>query len=352
MAIVRSYKLIIFILAQLVAAELLLEVRAARQGYDTLLFGPGSEVGAAHDAEPASDDYPFRGRPPSPEKPLGAVRVWVASASQAEDEHLPLEQIFPTVLERDLSGNGVPCEVLNGSRAGDTIPDNLGQLERHFPRWRPDVVVLYQMALDINRLTRQFAAGSADGPAEATPLKAPVPWAVRMFEQTSIYSLMKANLTPAIAAEQVLHQSLPAAVNDRYCEEVEGFIRRVQALGARPVLCTFACRYSATQDDAMTGDIRQSLLRYNHFLAPGVWPAAVELLNERIRQIGRQRGVTVIDIAADVAGRPELFRDFVHFTPAGHAVVARAIADELRDALPQVRSANQPPDQPPPAGAR
>ena len=55
----------------------------------------------------------------------------------------------------------------------------------------------------------------------------------------------------------------------------------------------------------------------------------MELFNEALRGIANEEGLQLVDVAAEVGGRRELFRDFWHFTTEGHEVVATLMAREL-----------------------
>jgi lysophospholipase L1-like esterase len=49
-----------------------------------------------------------------------------------------------------------------------------------------------------------------------------------------------------------------------------------------------------------------------------------------VRQIGRERGLEVVDVQAALGKDPRYYADFSHFTDEGAARVAAALADPLQ----------------------
>ena len=76
------------------------------------------------------------------------------------------------------------------------------------------------------------------------------------------------------------------------------------------------------------------MVRYNPYLKPSGWIKSVHNLNAVIREVARDHNVLLLDLETPLAQQAELFRDPVHFTPAGHEEAARVLAHELGRALP------------------
>lgn len=348
---IRAVQVFLWLVAYLAAIEIGLEYRAHRRGWESLLWG--GPVGQVEDVAPREGaskvpetrravgprpDFPFRSVVVPRERSPGVFRAWVASASHAEDIYTDVQQIFPTRLQTRLAARGAPSQVLNASRAGNTIGQNVRDLQTVAPRWRPDAVVLYQMSIDIVGLSKRYlAAGPADGQAQqAGPATAALPAAspvARLAEQTSVYTLAKANVTPLVAAQRVLYDDLGADAENEFVQRLEEFVRAVRELGATPVLCTFATSYRRDELATLPFEVRQFMLRYNMYLSPRGWLDTIQRLNERIEQVARSEHVPLVDLAEAITGKRDLFRDFVHFSTVGHERVAELIADQLQ-ALP------------------
>jgi len=148
------------------ALELGLEVRHQMKGYETLLLDPllrttrssitHASVGSA--SIMVDGRHVFRSRPVPVERVPGTTRIWIASASHAEHNSLPLSDIFPSRICHALYLRGNRCEILNASKAGLSIDDNLRWLHELGGKYRPDYAVLYQQSSEIIRAQRDFLA--------------------------------------------------------------------------------------------------------------------------------------------------------------------------------------------------
>ncbi len=76
-------------------------------------------------------------------------------------------------------------------------------------------------------------------------------------------------------------------------------------------------------------EIALGLFKYGSFLSVEGWVTLVQRLNAVVRRVAVQEGIMLIDVEGAVAGHPEFFRDFIHFTPAGHEAVAQTMKEAL-----------------------
>jgi len=341
----RTLRPIFWIALFLATIEIGLEYRAHLRGWDTPLFGAvRSEHGQSNDLEGSGPEFgptaefPFRGPVIKGPKPAGAFRIWVASASHGEDIYLPPDIIFPTLIGKNLQLQGVPAQVLNASRAGTGIEGDLAFLKREFDRWRPDVVVLYQLSLDIGLLSRRFpGAIKSKGAGPKTDAEARTPsapdskpsWPARLFKESTAYSLLNANITTRLSAAQLLSDDIGVGATDAFRLILVDFVDNVRALGAEPVLCTFSISVSPGVPAPIPPDVVLFVHRWNEQLSARGWLAAVEQLNGVIRDVAGEKRVLLVDTAPVLTGREDLFRDPVHFTPEGHGVLAGMIASAL-----------------------
>ena len=332
-------KLFFWIACFLVIGELGLEVRANHRGWDTMIFGlPASDQGVPQQKQGDSEygptaSFPFRSRVIPLERKLENHRYWVASSSHAEDIYLPPSMTFPNVLERFLKEGRVNAVVLNASRAGNDIPGNVDDLRQWGSQWRPDYVILYQLSLTISSIAKRTLSGTRGqgSPAVSHMKKAegPVTWVNRLVEKTTIYANMKGQVASRIGASRVLANDLGLQGDQEFISLLQDFIDTTRAIGSVPVLTTFATSHTRKQLAVFPHDIALGLFKYSSFLSVEGWVTSVERLNAVVRRVAAQEGIMLIDVEGAVAGRPEFFRDFVHFTPAGHEAVARTMRDAL-----------------------
>jgi hypothetical protein len=323
----------------LVIGELGLEVRANHRGWDTMIFGllaseqsvPQQKQGDSEYGPTAS--FPFRSRVIPLERKLGNHRYWVASSSHAEDIYLPPSMTFPNVLERFLKNESVNAVVLNASRAGNDIPGNVDDLRQWGSQWRPDYVILYQLSLTISSIAKRTLSGTKrqGSPAMNQTKKAggPVTWVNQFVEKTSIYANVKGQVSSRIGASRVLADDLGLQGDQEFISMLQDFIDTTRSVGSVPVLTTFATSHTRKQLAVFPNDLALGLFKYSSFLSVEGWVTSVERLNAVVRRVASQEGIMLIDVEGAVAGRPEFFRDFVHFTPAGHEAVARTMRDAL-----------------------
>jgi hypothetical protein len=334
-------KIFFWIACFLLVGELGLEIRANHRGWDTMLFGlPDVDQ---HLSQPAPDTpmfgptptFPFRSRIVPLERTSGNHRYWISSSSHAEDIYVPPSMTFPDILERLLKEKGVSAVVLNASRAGTDLPENVNDLKRWGKQWRPDYVILYQMSLTIGTIAKDILRGNrAQGaPGFNRPVKAdgPISWVNRLVEQTTIYANVKGQIAARIGASRVLANDLGVHGEEEFSAMLREFIEATRAIGAVPVLTTFATSNTRKQLAVFPNDIALGLFKYSSFLSVEGWVTSVERLNAVVRRIAAQEGIMLIDVEGAVAGRAEFFRDFVHFTPAGHEAVARTMRDALME---------------------
>lgn len=327
-----------FIVVYVTSMEIVLEVHAHMRGWDTLLLGkskPTSSTGNPHAASYGPiPEFPFRSRIVSSVKPAGTSRYWIASSSHAEDQYVDPAAVFPNVLESLLQDRGVNATVLNAGVAGTDIGGNVEHLRSLAPKWKPDVVILYQMSLTITQLSKRLLGSKGmyrkkGGEPEGSGAGLSLNWGQRIIEATTLYAKLKGHITASLGTMRVLSNGLGQEGESAFEREVLEFVRAVRAEGAIPVLCTFATSHSRKDLPHFPYDVVTGIFQYNSYLSLEGWVTTIERFNDIIRQVGAREGVFVVDLELDIAGHAEYFRDFVHFTPKGHAAVAAVLAHRL-----------------------
>lgn len=331
----RPFRVLLWTVAFLLIAELALEVRAVRRGWEGLLLGKQTGWHTATDPTygPA-EDFPFRSLRIRPED-AAEERIWVASSSYGEDVQLLAAQIFPNRLGEHLRAAGLDVQVLNASRAGTYVGSNVEDLARLGPRWRPTRVVLYQMSNDVDRVSEMAAARASAGDSGAAPGQgqAAAPGkpslVARNAELLTSYKHLKTQITTRLVKGVPLRDALGPRDVAVYGEDVRRFVRSARELGAEAVLCTFATSHAAADLDALPADFERQILSMNMVLSMRGWIDSIGRFNDVLREIAADEQIALVDVAAAVTGRRELFRDFWHFTPEGHDLVAKTIAAAL-----------------------
>lgn len=334
-------KLFFWIACFLIVGELGLEVRAKQRGWESILFGFPTSIqsvpaqGKGNIEFGPTHTFPFRSRIIPKERKPGNHLYWVASSSHAEDVYLPPSMTFSNILERLLEEERGNAAVLNASRAGIDIPENVNDLKRWGEQWRPDYVILYQLSMSISSIAKRTLAGTRAqvAPALNRTAKAvgPITWVNRLVEMTTIYANVKGQISARIGANRVLANDLGLQGEQEFSAMLQDFIDTTRTIGSVPVLTTFATSHTRKHLAVFPKDVALGLFKFSSFLSVEGWVKSVERLNAVIRRIAAQEGIMLIDVEGAVAGRPEFFRDFIHFTPAGHEAVARTMRDALME---------------------
>ncbi len=333
---------LVFALAFLLFAEGLLEIRAHSRGYKTILFGDivaedlsNIELGRTRDGSEVqavwgpTKDFAYRSRVLHTDKSANAVRVWISSASHAEDVRVSVERVFPNMLSTLFAQRGQVVEVINASRAGMSIGANKAELVSEFKNWNPDAVILYQLVNDFTRITK-----GSEGNSEVGAAGIGIGFQSRinaMLQETTLYPIVKTNVSARIREKCLLPIDLPLDADNDFLCEIEGFVDSTRLLGVEPILCTFAMSHDELSFFEMPVDYRLGMLRQNPSVAPLGWIRTKERWNQKIRQYCEENKVLLLDVDRSLGGRAEFFRDAVHFNEKGHAKFADHIARFLTE---------------------
>ncbi|MBX3369808.1 MAG: SGNH/GDSL hydrolase family protein [Nitrospira sp.] len=334
-------RVLLFGLAYLVIIEGALEIRAHFRGFDTIAFGTFQRQDLSVTTMPPSPQNP-RATPASdtPDKKKGEIRYWIASSSHAEDVYLSRELVFPVRLETLLKSTGQAVTVINASHAGMDIEANRTELEIKGTRAQPDFVILYQMSTQITKLSKQLLSGkhpsSPKGQGSNNPPPPPQPSHIaQWYETTSVYALLKGNVSNWLTGQRVLADSLGDRADEEFEREVKEFVNTVRQVGAQPVLCTFATSHTQRNLPNIPPEVPGLLFRYNVYLSLSGWFDTITRFNHILKRIANEQHIPLIDIDAAISGHSEYFRDFVHFTPDGHQKVAQTIVAGLHAQAPK-----------------
>ena len=317
-------------------AECGLEVRASRKGFRTHLFGSAAAQHTEHAGEHSArtnasteetfgptPDFPFRSRV-CDSKRTDKLRIWIASSSHAEDVRIPPNAIFPSVLQKELQQLGIRCEILNASKAGMSIRQNIQQYERLSPTWQPDIVVVYQLANDFASSCRREKEPTHEGPKPQGLPK--IELGVQGFvERTTAYELVKANLSPLIAQSRESKDVIPKSFLGSFEQDLSSMLTAANSRNADCFICTFGLSHIDTKTFPSNYKLVLSSILPEY--SSTAWIQATSEGNSIIRA----RFAKHFDLAAVLRGQTQLYRDPVHFSAAGHQFVGAWLAQEIAE---------------------
>lgn len=342
MGLIRHFSILGAIALVLIVIEVPLELRAYSRGFQTFLFGwrgitPSTPVeGKEARSFGPSPSFPFWSEVVPEKLEAGETRYWITSASHAAETQLPLDLIFPVVLSDLCRERGQPCQVLSASAPGFTIPASAEQIETLASKYPPKVVIVYQMANDVIELARLVFSGasletppSKAEPGEKQALVSPRVLTHEFVDNMTAHQLLRTNLSNRVVAQRILHDELPEAARKVFITRLSHFIAVARKHGTEPVLCTFATSHRSDQIEQFPEAHRLKLFAFSRELSMPGWARTADLLNAEIRVLAQTEDLRLIDVAEQISGRHELFRDFYHFTPEGHREVAMVLANAL-----------------------
>lgn len=359
----RHFTLLLWTALFLVLGEVALELRARARGYGGLLFSPdaltsvftGEDVNVSTEPTTAVDgfgpttDFPFRSRIVAETPPPGTTRIFIASASYAEDRQQAVTDIFPVLLEDELRTRGYDVQIVNASSNAYSLGTAARVLREQGPRWKPDLVLTYHYSNDLDELAPRLLSVAGGGAPNASGEEAPVealdgadgtprteterPLPSRLMEATTAYVQAKNQIKARLVALRVLEPTLPPVLLAGLRERLEAVHAVVESLDAELVLVQFACSHPASQGGSLPTPYRNNLFRYNSHLSERAWREGVEQFNTLQAGYGAAHGLAVLDLPRYLAGEHAYFRDFCHLTPRGHRAAAQALADLLAPLL-------------------
>jgi hypothetical protein len=268
----------------------------------------------------------FRGHDVDPKRPPGVYRILSVGDSTTFGTNVRNEQTYTYRLGEILRDRGVPVETINAGMPGSTLWKQAIMLEKRFREYEFDLVVLYtnygyrrdylelRRFMEENRLRLQVRDGLA---------------------RLHLYRLLRLWLRPPDFSKRAGQYDLEGFANgladpalreevSRYTErDLRTIKARCDALGVPLVVVPLLAR-GPFQDAMKQG------------LAPGSkgfrWLYGTDNSAAGVGRVAKRLGlITVAPEDAFLAAyvRDEMFLDPVHFSAAGHTVMAGVLADAV-----------------------
>lgn len=274
----------------------------------------------------------FRGPPIAPVPPAGCARVIVLGASESVVGGEAAGTEYSAFMQRALAQHG--CFDVQNAAVSALHLARITQLWTEWAgRWSARVVVVYP--------TPAFYLQPDPPEYQTRPLR-PVPkpawWATRLADRLSGQfflpdRLAKWELRRYLARKRAAHRrgweyrSIPPDRLALYERHLDSLVVAIQASGADPLLVTHAMRFPnpPTEEDEL---LLLTWQRDSRATAPVILDFE-RAANARLAEVGRRRGVMVVDAAGRMSGRREWFTDFSHFTVEGREVLGDLVADSV-----------------------
>ena len=241
---------------------------------------------------------------------------------------------YPRQLERELNARAgdESYQVLNAAYAGQTVRTATLRVPEVAATARPVAALVYGVPANYIWLPDLDAKPRALGAVGVPRFELRIRERVRTLAK----SLIPAPAQNWLRARDIAADRMSVAAADRLPEEnIQRYradlLRMVEALrleGITPVLVTHVDAFG----ESLSASDRALLTSWRKFYPMLKEEGFLDMerrANAAVRSLVAEAGVPVIDLEKAVPAVPENFTDFAHFSEAGAAIVAKALADGL-----------------------
>jgi lysophospholipase L1-like esterase len=264
----------------------------------------------------------FRGPDLPSQKQPGVYRIISAGDSTTFGANVNEDQTYSAVLKKLLHDRGVQVEVLNAGIPGTSIWQQVTLIKRKLlPRYQPDLIILYtgpSFRPDVY-LLQETRRGRASL------------WQTqRVLAHFHLYRLLRLWLRPPRFADLLNQYNLDAhgvVPWDKVRLQVREDLLELRALGQK-----YGCRLlvvprmtKAEYDDARQKNLHANSADWRSFARR---ENPVYQMAEVLAELHMDHFIAADDFL-EASYHIPLFLDAVHFTPAGHELMARLLANQL-----------------------
>lgn len=286
------------------------------------------------------DDHGFRSRslePRGTKKPPGTYRIFFVGGSTTENIALPDEETFPAIVEAELQPRVTPkLRCVNAGLSGNLVSDTFSIVAHRVLPLEPDLVVALEGINDL-------CAGLAGPDAEPRALEPPSPGLLDVARERSRLVQLLGRATDRLSdegrAEKLRARRLsspftPGLDPGRGLPRYRRYLRLLAAVckdaGVPLLLLTMPSSYQEPMAPGLDARLwmgNQDHGRVNADVA--TMRRGMALFNETTREVAREEGVLLLDLADALPKDLEHFYDDCHYTARGSRVVAERIMQLL-----------------------
>jgi hypothetical protein len=283
------------------------------------------------------NSFGFRGEEIERQAPEDVTRILLLGSSETFGLYESPGKEFPAQIGEKLNDEYPGrFQVLNGGVPGINIPLVQHLYENWLAGFKPDLVLYtpWPTAYLLNPPPGQHNIDNLEKIRSA-------PFELRIVGKTKtmLKGFVPASLQTAISdmsnrklkagnKDQELLMDVPMDRLDLFAEHLTGFIHLIQQNGARVVLLTRAVGVTPPFSEHEQRWLVDWHRRYP-LVADDTLLEMVRLGNRTVKEVARQTGVEVIDVASQIPKTTEFFADHVHFTSVGSEKMAAIIAQGL-----------------------
>ncbi len=277
--------------------------------------------------------FGFRGEDVAVPKPAGVVRV-VCIGSSMTVEGPTDELTYPHILQKKLRAHfGTDrIEVVNAGNHGSVAANDFARAP-DFMVLQPDLVIHYGFGNDLRAMCiHDWNDPSALRARPGMLLK----WCLR--HSMLVFKYANWALVPS-------RRGLNPEFESRIFDNMRRLGRYFTEKGADMMFCTVACPETAvlSAKDREFFDFCIHKWNYNqYYLDSRGYELMLYAYNDRLKEICRETGASVIEVSADLSSHPECFADIFHMNAAGLERKAEIVFQGVKGRVAQrLAAANQ-----------
>lgn len=243
------------------------------------------------------------------------LNIFFLGGSTTECEHVKELERFPYLTGRMLEKQtGQKINAYNAGKSGNNSIHSINNLVNKIVPLRPNIVVMMHNINDLSTLLYEASYWNEN----------------KSRSNLSCFSKSKAHLRNfknewenSPFARQIPDEKHKNKIEEEHRKILRLFIAIVRGIGAEPVLMT--------QSNEIENNPNFSLDRSD--VLSKAYQSLYRQFNENIRQVAKQEGVLLVDLAKEVEGGKKYLYDSVHFNNEGSKKAATVIAKKLNQLI-------------------
>lgn len=278
------------------------------------------------------DDHGFRSRslePPGTPKPPGTYRIFFVGGSTTENIALPDEETFPAIVEAELQPRVTPrLRCVNAGLSGNLVSDTFSIVAHRVLPLEPDLVVALEGINDM-------CAGLAGPDEEPRPLTPSSPGLLEGSRLAQLLGRVTDRLSDDGRAERLRARRLsspftPGLDPSRGLPRYRRYLRLLAAVckdaGVPLLLLTMPSSYAEPMAPGLDARLWMGYQDHGRVNADvATMRRGLDLFNEATREVAREEGALLLDLAGALPKDLLHFYDDCHYTARGSRVVAERI---------------------------
>ncbi len=296
----------------------------------------------------------FRGSDIEVVKKDGCRRIICIGASESYGLYENKGMEWPAQMGRLLEND--TYEVINAATVGLAVKQFVPYINKYVKQLKPDVAILFiEPTSYVAARQREINHPEKKSSNEILNLQAGISLppikdhlrslskftiAVKQFMPESIHqAYCRRDALKKVEAAERHYLNGNAPLDDvpfeclsEYRGDIEVLIERFRDEGITPILCTYPTLLAEDKTDEYFTTFMEGR-RFVVELSIEGMICSVDELNEQNRQIAGDLGIPLVDLANLIPRNKEYFADNVHYTDKGACLVARTMADHIKNNL-------------------